>query len=162
MPTPVEKEMLSSAENQGRELPILSDPDGLFARNYNRHTFAFQHGLKDHPLFELSSSDRARPANPDHQETYWSNGKVDVTDRGMRAAMATVARRYDHKYCGQQFARVLKHTEQDPVYGPVFQQFLSKVVEFSGEQCGTMCGRRNSDLDQLAKPDHAVSYGWGM
>ena len=135
MPTPVENEMLPSAENQGRELPILSDPDGLFARNYNRHTFAFQHGLKDHPLFELSSLAALARRMPDHRDLYWSNGRVDVTDRwdvsrdGRLSLEDTITNIADNNSLV-----LLKHTEQDPIYGPVFKEFLAKVVEFSGEQ----------------------------
>jgi hypothetical protein len=37
-------------------MPTLTDPDGQFARNYNRHHFLFRHGLMGHPLFELPRS----------------------------------------------------------------------------------------------------------
>jgi hypothetical protein len=95
----------SSAHDQHGDRLILTDPDGQFARNYNRRHFQFPHGLKGHPLFELSSLvDLAR--RPFHHEPFWSNGKVVV----------------------------LKHVEQDPVYGPVLQDLLARVIELSGKQ----------------------------
>ncbi|WGJ14669.1 hypothetical protein QEV83_18965 [Methylocapsa sp. D3K7] len=134
MPTPVDMQMLSSAENLGQVLPILSDPDGLFTRNTNRHTFAFQHGLKDHALFQLPSLiELAR--RPYHQETYWSNGNVKVTDTWGANGESKLTLIDTIANIGQNNSLVvLKHVEQDPVYAPVLQQFLSKVVEFSGEQ----------------------------
>jgi len=118
------------------ELPILTDPAGQFARNYNRSSFMFQHGLKDHPLFALPSLvalSQRLPAHPDF--AYWSNGRVAVTDpweKGMSERYSlqdTITNIADNNSIV-----ILKHTEQDPVFGPVLQALLSKFVEFSGAQ----------------------------
>lgn len=114
--------------------PVLNDPDGAFARHYNRSSFRFEHGLKDHPLFALDSlvalSTRL-PAHPDF--AYWSNGAVTVSDpweKGMaeRQSLQDTIRNIAHN----DSIVIMKHTEQDPVFGPVLQELLAKFVEFSG------------------------------
>ncbi|GAC1631253.1 MAG: hypothetical protein NVS9B10_24490 [Nevskia sp.] len=116
--------------------PVLTDPDGDFARHYNRSSFEFAHGLKGHPLFELDSlvalSERL-PAHPDF--AYWANGRVAVADpweKGMagRCTLQDTIR----NIADNNSIVILKHTEQDPVLGPLLQELLSKFVEFAGAQ----------------------------
>ena len=116
------------------DMPVLTDPDGQFARNYNRRNFQFQHGLKDHPLFELPNL-IALAKRPLHGEAYWSNGKVEPTDswgidRAPRLTLIdTIATIGDNNSLV-----ILKQVAQDPVYGPVLQDFLASVVGLSGEE----------------------------
>ena len=116
--------------------PVLTDPNGDFARHYNRASFQFAHGLKGNPLFELDSlvalSTRL-PAHPDF--AYWANGRVSVTDpweKGMekRQSLQDTIR----NIADNNSIVIMKHTEQDPVLGPVLQELLSKFVEFAGAQ----------------------------
>ncbi|WP_293374338.1 cupin-like domain-containing protein [Nevskia sp.] len=116
--------------------PVLSDPNGDFARHYNRQSFCFEHGLKGNPLFELDSLvalSQRLPAHPDF--AYWSNGPVSVNDpweKGMAARHSlqdTIA-----GIAGNNSIVILKHTEQDPVIGPVLREILSKFVEYAGAQ----------------------------
>lgn len=117
---------------------LLTDADGLFARQCNRESFMFAHALKNHPLFELSSLvelSRRLPAHPDF--AYWSNGKVSVTDpweKGMseRYSLQDTIR----NIAGNNSIVILKHAEQDPVYGPVLQALLSAFVDYSGPAIG--------------------------
>ncbi|MGB6375086.1 MAG: hypothetical protein WBE80_02230 [Methylocella sp.] len=60
-------------------MPVQTDPDGHFGRNYNRRHFLFRHGLKDRPLFELSDL-IALARHLFHHEAYWPNGKVNAND----------------------------------------------------------------------------------
>ena len=115
---------------------VLADPNGDFARHYNRQSFCFEHGLKGNPLFELDSlvelSTRL-PAHPDF--AYWSNGRVSVNDPWEKG----MAERYSLQDTIRGIADnnsivIMKHTEQDPVFGPVLQELLSKFVEFAGTQ----------------------------
>ncbi len=112
---------------------ILTDPDGQFRRNYNHTPFQFPHGLKGHPLFELPSLIELAKRMPDHRDTYWSNGKNKVADGwGLDQRLSIV-----DTIAGietNDSLILVKHVEQDPVYGPVLQEFLGKVVEYSGEQ----------------------------
>jgi hypothetical protein len=117
---------------------ILADPEGAFRRNYNRRTFSFAHGLANHPLFELDSLIELSRRMPDHRDTYWSNGKVGVDNRwdvgtsGRMSLADTIA-----NIASNDSMVILKHTEQDPVHGPVLQEFLSRVVLLAGEQMRT-------------------------
>jgi hypothetical protein len=136
VPLPLgENSPAASTHNQPKVPLILTDPAGQFASNYNRHHFQFPHGLKDHPLFELSSLVELARRMPDHRDTYWSNGKVDVSDpwtagQEHRLSLAdTIAHIEDNNSLV-----LLKHTEQDQLYGPLFKEFLARVVEYSGDQ----------------------------
>ncbi len=114
--------------------PVLSDTEGAFARHYNRSSFMFPHGLKGNPLFELDSLvalSKRLPAHPDF--AYWSNGRVSVDDPWEKG----MAERYTLQDTIRNIAdnnsiAILKHTEQDPVLGPVLQELLSKFVEYAG------------------------------
>jgi hypothetical protein len=112
----------------------LEDPTGQFARNYNRETFMFAHGLATNPIFELKSLVELSRRMPDHRDTYWSNGRVGV-EHGWNAGTGgrlTLQDTIAHIAENDSIV-ILKHTEQDPVFGPVLQDFLQRVVEFSGE-----------------------------
>jgi hypothetical protein len=113
----------------------LTDPQGLFRRNYNRKTFSFPHGLSSNPLFDLDNLLGLANRMADHPDTYWSNGKVAIGNRweagtGERMSLQdTVAHITDNDSIV-----ILKHTEQDPVYAPVLQDFLGRVIDLCGEQ----------------------------
>jgi hypothetical protein len=116
--------------------PLLQDPDGQFARCYNRSSFMFEHGFKGNPIFELPQLVELSRRLPEHPHfAYWSNGPVGVRDRwekGQRARanlQETIGEIADNNSLV-----ILKHVEQDPVYAPLFQKFLSQIVEFSGPQ----------------------------
>jgi hypothetical protein len=124
----------SGVEAQDGDMAVLTDPDGQFRRNYNRHTFAFAHGLKNHPLFELPNLIELAK-RPLHHEAYWSNGEVNTNDpwginRDARLSLIdTIANIGDNNSLV-----LLNKVAQDPVYGPVLQDFLARVVVLSGEQ----------------------------
>ena len=70
---------------------------------------------------------------PDHRDTYWSNGKVAINNRWEtgtegRASLQDTIVNIAHN----DSMVILKHTEQDPVYGPVLQDFLTRLVVASG------------------------------
>lgn len=112
---------------------LLTDPEGAFDRHYNRKNFRFAHGLAGHPLFELDSLIGLSLRMPDHRDTYWSNGKVQVDNRwdagtAQRASLQdTIA-----NIATNDSIVILKHTEQDPVHGPVLQEFLGRVIQLAG------------------------------
>jgi hypothetical protein len=124
----------SGAAAQDGDMPVLTDPDGQFARNFNRRHFLFRHGLKDHPLFELRNL-IALAERPLHVEAYWSNGKVGPadswgTDRAPRLTLIDTLANIGNNNS----LVILKQVAQDPIYGPVLQDFLASVVALSGEQ----------------------------
>lgn len=114
---------------------MLVDTEGAFARNYNRKTFTFAHGLADNPLFDLDNLLELAKRTPREHEPYWSNGKVAVGHKweagtGGRMSLADTIADIAHNNS----IVILKHTEQDAVYGPVLQEFLGRVVDCAGEQ----------------------------
>ncbi len=135
MSLPLEERVSDSrAAARDGDPPVLTDPDGQFPRNYNRRHFLFPHGLKDHPLFELPNLIELAK-RPLHVEAYWSNGKVNANDpwginRNARLSLIdTIANIGDNNSLV-----ILKQVAQDPVYGPLLQEFLARVVALSGEQ----------------------------
>ncbi len=125
----------TSSATPGRATSLISDPDGRFARDYNRRSFKFEHGLGNHPLFTLDAlADLARRM-PDHRDTYVGFGKTAVGNRwedGMRSDIAIAKTILEIAH--NDSIVILKHTEQDPVYGPVLQAFLQQVVDLAGAQ----------------------------
>ena len=134
MSLPLEERVSDSGAARDGDVPVLTDPGGQFARNYNRRQFRFRHGLKDHPLFELPNL-IALAKRPLHVEAYWSNGKINANDPwGINpdprlSLIDTIANIGDNNSLV-----ILKQVAQDPVYGPVLQDFLASVVALSGEQ----------------------------
>jgi hypothetical protein len=115
--------------------PSLLDPAGTFHANYNRRSFMFAHGLSDSPLFDLDNLLELARRTPKEHEPYWSNGKVAIGNKweagtGGRATLPDTITNIAHN----DSIVILKHTEQDAVYGPVLQDFLGRVVGFAGEQ----------------------------
>ena len=119
----------------GAHPAVLADPEGLFARNYNRQHFCFAHGLSTNPLFDLDSLIELSRRIPDSWEAYWSNGRVAVNNAWEQGTQGRVSLQDTIANIAENDSIViLKHTEQDPVYGPVLQDFLSRVIDFAGEQ----------------------------
>jgi len=115
--------------------PSLLDPSGAFRENYNRRSFMFAHGLSSNPLFDLGNLLELAKRTPPQHEPYWSNGKVAIGNKweagtGGRASLPDTIAHIEHN----DSIVILKHTEQDPVYGPVLQDFLGRVVNFAGER----------------------------
>jgi hypothetical protein len=120
---------------QMTEAAMIQDPEGVFARNYNRRNFMFAHGLAGHPLWELSNLIALSRRMPEHSETYWSNGAIAVDNnweyrQNEKLSLDETIVNIEHNNS----MIILKHTEQDPQYGPVLQQILSRVLELSGER----------------------------
>jgi hypothetical protein len=115
--------------------PSLLDSDGIFRQNYNRRSFLFRHGLSSNPLFDLDNLLELAKRTPKEHEPYWSNGKVAIGNKweagtGGRASLPETIANIEHN----DSIVILKHTEQDAVYGPVLQDFLGRVVSCAGEQ----------------------------
>jgi hypothetical protein len=136
----------------------LVDPEGLFAKNYNRRTFCFPHGLSSNPLFDLDSLIELSRRMPDHRDTYWSNGKVAVGNGWEAGTGGRLSLQDSIAHIAENDSIViLKHTEQDPVYGPVLQDFLGSVVSLAGEQmrCDVTVGEA---LILISSPNRVTPY----
>jgi hypothetical protein len=118
-----------------RHPATVVDPDGRFARDYNRANFMFKHNLNGNPLFELDSLIELTRRMPDHGEHYWANGKVAVGNTwsdgtmGRKSLQETMANiRYNNSIV------ILKHTEQDPIFAPVLDSVLGTIIELAGQR----------------------------
>jgi hypothetical protein len=95
---------------------------------------------------------------PDHRDTYWSNGPIAVNDNWEY-------RQNDKSSLDDTIVNIernnslvmLKHTEQDPVYGPELQKVLARIVELAGEQmrCDVTVGEV---LILISSPNRVTPY----
>lgn len=110
----------------------LLPASGEFAAKFNRADFLFDHGLAHHPLFDLPSLLALANRIPKHKDfVYWQNGRVRVNDRweanpGKRLTLEeTVMGIADNDSLV-----ILKHAEQDPVFGRTLQEILQRIFSF--------------------------------
>jgi hypothetical protein len=93
----------------------------------------FDHGLAHHPLFELPALLALANRIPKYQDfVYWQNGRVKVNDRweanpGPRLSLEETITGIA---CNDSLV-VLKHAEQDPVFGPLLQEILQRIFSFT-------------------------------
>ena len=110
----------------------LLPASGEFAAKFNRTDFVFDHGLAHHPMFELSALLGLARRIPKYRDfVYWQNGRVKVNDRweanpGPRLSLDETIMGIAHN----DSLVVLKHAEQDPVYGPLLQEILQRIFSF--------------------------------
>jgi hypothetical protein len=137
---------------------MLNDPEGLFSKNYNRVNFLFAHQLAGNPMFELPNLVALARRMPDHRDTYWQNGDVKVYNnwedgQKHRLSLDETITQIEHNNS----LVMLKHTEQDPEYGPALQQVLARIVELSGEQmrCDVKVGEV---LILISSPNRVTPY----
>jgi hypothetical protein len=119
-------------ETDVKDRELISDPDRLFSRNYNRKPFQFNHGLKGNPLFEKPALIELVKRMPDHRDTYWTNGKNKVGSGWRENHPLSIVDTIAGIETNDSLALV-KHVEQDPIHGPILREFLSRVVEYAGE-----------------------------
>lgn len=132
--------MTQSAKSKTLPEPSLSFPSGHellpanneYAAKFNRTDFLFDHGLAHHPLFELPSLLALANRIPKYQDfVYWQNGRVKVNDRWE----ANPAKRLSLEETITGIATndslvILKHAEQDPIFGPMLQEILQRIFSF--------------------------------
>ncbi len=125
---------MDSFENRV-DVPVILDPNGEFRRNYNRVNFRFAHELAGSPMWELPNLIALSRRMPDHRDTYWSNGKIAVENnweykQSEKLSLDETMVNIEHNNS----MVMLKHTEQDPEYGPQLKRVLARIVELAGEQ----------------------------
>jgi hypothetical protein len=147
---------MSADPSAGRA--VINDPQGLFARNYNRVNFMFPHELAGHAMWELPNLIALSRRMPDHRDTYWSNGRIAVGNnweykQDEKLSLDETIVNIEHNNS----MVMLKHTEQDPEYGPVLQQILARIVELAGEQmrCDVTVGEV---LILISSPERITPY----
>ncbi len=147
-------------ERPARSAPaLITDPDRSFACHYNRSSFMFPHGIGADDGFDVPGLASLAARLPQTDEyVYWSNGPVGVTSRWEQGR----AEKHSLQDTILNIAHnnsivILKHTEQDPVLGPILRAFLAEVVARTGPQMGddVLVGEA---LILLASPNRITSY----
>jgi hypothetical protein len=137
---------------------ILSDPEGQFARTYNRLTFMFRHGLSGHPFLQLPSLIDLAGRLEKYDGCYWSNGLVVVSDRWEKGA----DRRRPLRETLENIERndslvILKFGVHDPIIGSFFRDLLATIINLVGPQMAedVLVGRVNI---LIASPRRITNY----
>jgi hypothetical protein len=110
----------------------LLPQSGEFASKFNRADFMFDHGLAHSPLFDLPSLLGLAQRIPKFKDfVYWQNGRVKVNDKwdanpGPRLTLDETI----EGIARNDSLVILKHAEQDPIYGPVLQEILQRIFSF--------------------------------
>jgi len=103
-----------------------------FAAKFNRSDFLFDHGLAHHPLFQLPALIGLANRIPKYKDfVYWQNGRVKVNDKweanpAPRLSLDATIEGIAHN----DSLVILKHAEQDPIYGPLLQEILQRIFSF--------------------------------
>lgn len=111
----------------------LLPQNDVFSSKFNRSDFIFDHGLAHHPLFDLEGLLELAKRIPKYKDfVYWQNGRVRVNDKwdanpGQRLSLDETIKGIAHN----DSLVILKHAEQDPIYGPVLQQILQRIWSFT-------------------------------
>ena len=156
---PTTDQLLERSSSLDAERALITDPDGSFSRHYNRASFMFPHGIGAADGFDVAGLAALAERLPQTDEyVYWSNGPVDVTARWEqgRAEKHSLQDTIRHIADNNSIV-ILKHTEQDPILGPILRAFLSEVVDRSGPQMrdDVVVGEA---LILLASPNRITSY----
>ena len=118
----------SSAPTGESLLPANAD----FASKFQRSDFMFDHGLAEHPLFELPALIELAKRTPKSDGfAYWQNGRIPVNAKwddnpaqrlSLEDTVAGIAK--------NDSLVIIKHAEQDPIYGSVLQEILQRIYSF--------------------------------
>ncbi|MDE1917948.1 MAG: hypothetical protein KGJ57_18890 [Sphingomonadales bacterium] len=117
----------TSPQDSAQRLIAPSDAPQFAA--LGRQPFAFRHALHSNPLFTLEAIRALAGRLPDHTEfKAWQNGRIKVEDGWATREDAWLP--FDETLANiaeTNSVVVLKHVEQDEVFGPVLQQLLGEV-----------------------------------
>lgn len=111
---------------------LLPD-NGEFRAKFNRLDFMFDHGLAHHSMFTLPALAALAERIPKYDNfVYWQNGRVQVHDKwdtnpAPRLSLQQTIEGIAHN----DSLVILKHAEQDPVYGPVLREILQRIYSFT-------------------------------
>jgi hypothetical protein len=113
---------------------VIEAPRSSFGALYNRSNFGFTHTLGTGPLFELPAlielSGRRAPT-PNY--AYWSRGKVALTDGWEKGSSTSLSLQDAIADIPNNDSLVmLKHVEEDAVYGPLLRQIFLELGRLVG------------------------------
>ena len=107
--------------------------DEQFGAKFNRTDFMFDHGLAHHPMFALPALAELAKRIPKYKNfVYWQNGRVKVNDKwGANPAPRLSLDETINGIAHNDSLVILKHAEQDPVYGPLLREILQRIYSFT-------------------------------
>jgi hypothetical protein len=110
---------------------LPENPD--FEAKFNRQDFLFDHGLAHHPLFTLPNLLALAHRIPKYRDfVYWQNGRVKVNDKWDSNPAPRLSLDETIQGIAQNDSLViLKHADQDEIYGPVLQEILQRIFSFT-------------------------------
>jgi hypothetical protein len=114
--------------------PFSSASRDLFRTCNNQRSFFFKHDLQNNPLMSLPSLlELARRRPQKGAYAHWSNGTVGVDDRwdagqGPRYTLDETIANIENNNS----LVVLKHVEEDSVYGPFIREVFERVIDLAG------------------------------
>ena len=110
-------------------LPANTD----FGAKFNHLDFMFDHGLAHHPMFTVAALGALAERIPKYDDfVYWQNGRVQVNDKWeANPAPRLSLERTIEGIANNDSLVILKHAEQDSVYGPVLQEILQRIYSFT-------------------------------
>jgi len=126
----------SAAMLTGAAMPTgaaLLPVDRQFYDKFNRTDFMFDHGLAHHPLFTVPALLELAKRIPRYADfVYWQNGRVKVNDKwGSNPAPRLTLEETIEGIAHNDSLVILKHAEQDKIYGPVLQEILQRIYSFT-------------------------------
>ena len=111
----------------------LLPANGDFGVKFNHMDFMFDHGLAHHPMFTVAALGALAERIPKYDDfVYWQNGRVQVNDKWeSNPAPRLTLERTIADIAHNDSLVILKHAEQDSVYGPVLQEILQRIYSFT-------------------------------
>ncbi|MGB8843573.1 MAG: hypothetical protein WCC64_21180 [Aliidongia sp.] len=127
------------AASDGADLRAIA-PDTLLPRfnpafqtHYNRATFMFEHGLKDHPLLDLVELAALGERLAKNNSVYWSNGPVKIFDKWEAGTVDRLSLAETIKNIRVNNSLVMmKSVVHDPLLGPVMRRMLTGIIDLVG------------------------------
>jgi hypothetical protein len=111
---------------------IIENANRMFD-DFQRKSFSFRHALAAHPLFELRTLLQLAHRIPKHPGfVYWQNGTVEVSGNWSdRPAKRLTLEETLEGIQENDSLIVLKHAEQDSVFGPLLREILMAAYEYA-------------------------------
>ena len=137
---------------------LLPD-NGEFRKKFNRTDFMFDHGLAHHPLFDLEALYGLAQRIPKYKDfVYWQNGRVKIDEKwganpAPRLSLEDTIKGIEHN----DSLVILKHADQDPVFGPVLQEILQRIWSFTPQESQTDI-QLGESLIFLNSPSRKTAY----
>lgn len=123
---------LGDGQSSDRRARVVENSNRVFD-DFQRRSFSFPHALAGHPLFDFRSLLQLAQRIPKLPGfVYWQNGTVEIggnwSDRpAKRLSIEETLEGIEEN----DSLIVLKHAEQDPVYGPLLSEILATTYEYA-------------------------------